>query len=177
MRGCIPTRGCCRVFGVHICGAKPGAGRLWMPHEKQGLGIRAVPEPLQRGCLETPRHREGETHSGSREAEVRKASPGWALKFEAGRSCSLLWQHRRCVFFFSSNSHWGCSRQSSHRSGVWAAPKQLHRAEHGSSPTCLSDLGCGNPRGWVSSRQHLKDGKCHPYPSSHPQRERSCEDC
>lgn len=71
-----------------------------MPHEKQGLGIRAVPEPLQRGCLETPRHQEGETHSGSREAEVRKASPGWALKFEAGRSCSLLWQHRRCVFFF-----------------------------------------------------------------------------
>lgn len=118
-----------------------------MPHEKQSLGIRAVPEPLQRGCLETPRHQEGETHSGSREAEVRKASPGWALKFEAGRSCSLLWQHRRCVFFFSSNSHWGCSRQSSHRSGVWAAPKQLHRAEHGSSPTCLSDLGCGNPRG------------------------------
>lgn len=71
-----------------------------MPHEKQSLGIRAVPEPLQRGCLETPRHQEGETHSGSREAEVRKASPGWALKFEAGRSCSLLWQHRRCVFFF-----------------------------------------------------------------------------
>lgn len=31
---------------------------------------------------------------------MRKASPGWALKFEAGRSCSLLWQHRRCVFFF-----------------------------------------------------------------------------
>uniref|UniRef100_A0A8C9LBB6 Uncharacterized protein n=1 Tax=Pavo cristatus TaxID=9049 RepID=A0A8C9LBB6_PAVCR len=36
----------------------------------------------------------------------------------------------------------------------------------GPSPSCLSHLGCGNPRGRVSSRQHLKDGKCHPTPLS-----------
>lgn len=91
------------------------------------------------GCLPSSGHDEGLHPNqrmlwGSWGAHLwSKASPGWALKFEAGRSCSLLWQHRRCVFFFfPSNSHWGCSQRCSHSSRVWAAPKQLHRAEHGS---------------------------------------------
>lgn len=52
------------------------------------------------GSQPLPRQQGGGTRAGSREAEVRKASSGWALKFEAGRSCWLLWQRRRCIFFF-----------------------------------------------------------------------------
>lgn len=52
------------------------------------------------GSQPLPRQQGGGTRAGSREAEVRKASSGWALKFEAGRSCWLLWQRRRCILFF-----------------------------------------------------------------------------
>lgn len=70
---------------------------------------------------------------------------------------------KMCIsFFFSlSNSHWGCSRQRSHSSRVWAAPKQLHKAGHGSlsflpvpsglwEPTRMGQLQAAH-KGWEIS--------------------------
>lgn len=65
------------------------------------------------GSQPLPRQQGGGTRAGSREAEVRKASSGWALKFEAGRSCWLLWQRRRCIFFFSPTAL-GAAASSAH---------------------------------------------------------------
>lgn len=94
-----------------------------------------------------------------------KASPGWALKFEAGRSCSLLWQHRRCVFhfFFPSPTAIGAAAGSARTAAGSGQPQSSCTGlDMGPSPSCLSHPGCGSPRGWVSFRQHIRDGKYHP---------------